>query len=1104
MKRVVNGVGLLCLFATFIYEPLALGQGLGQFTGSVTDPSGAAVPAAKVTVKETETGLSRTTVSSTEGYYTIPSLRPTVYNLTVEAPGFRSYTRNGLTLVADQAATVNVRLQIGGVNDTIQVTGESAQVDTSTATLKQVVDDRRIIELPLNGRNPATLTLLVAGAVSAPNAGTDQGQTKTYPGAMTISTNGSRNNQVNYMLDGGNNVDEYTNVNAPFPFPDALQEFSVQTSNYNAEYGQNGGGTVNIVTKSGTNVLHGDAFGFLRNSVFNARNFFSPAVDPLKRAQYGGVIGGPVYIPGAYNGHDRTFFFFGYQETTIRNLQGGTSAFVPTPANIGGDFSALLSASNPANPLKKVTTVLDPLTGQPFPGNIIPLNRFDAASVNMLKYLPQGGADGTVFYSKPVSQNFNDVVAKVDHAIGASDRLSGRYYRAKFFNQGIYSPSNILTYTDQAAILSQNALLQETHIFRPSLLNDFRLNYARENAARGPAPGIPNVNDFGVKLYQPPAKAIESISVSGFFTYGDNPPARFTRNNFTLADDLRWVSGRHAFSFGFHGELARVDLDNQFLRSGTFQFTSDVTNYAIASYLLGRLRTFRQGGGEFRNNRNKFIGIYAQDAFRVNSRLTLTYGLRYEPAKPWREIRHRYEMFDPSAYYAGIKSQVYDNAPPGLFFPGDSRVPDWGMRAALKNFEPRLGIAYDLTGDGKTSLRAGGGVFYDTRQSGIAGNRFADVTPFSPQLTYTDPPGPFSNPLGGQPNPFPAPFPAPRNADFPLPLLVITYQPSGQFQPVVNYNWNVSLERQVAPNWLARAAYVGAHGSRLPIAVELNPAVYTADSKLTTDQRRIFQGYNTISEASAGGNSHYHSLQLSLEKRFSHGFTVTTNYTYSKSYDNTTFASGSSGGASDGSSYVYPWYYRNADLLDRGPSDFDIRQRIVTSYVWQLPTPAKSSQFVRLLAGGWQFTGLLQAQTGLPMTVVAGKDQSQTGLTRDRAVLAGTPYGSGACGSRAPCVDYVNPNGFALPALGEFGNVGKGSLRAPGLVIWDMGLFKIIPIRERLHIQLRGEFFNVFNRVNYKAPDQTNQTNTVSSAGFGSILAANDPRIGQVALKIVF
>jgi hypothetical protein len=274
-----------------------------------------------VTATEAGTGFSRSVITSSEGFYAIPSLRPSNYNLTVQAAGFRNYSQSGIRLEADQSATVNVKLDLGATTETVSIVANGAQVDTTTSTIREVIDGEKMMEVPLNGRNAAQLTLGIAGAINSPNGGADQGQTKTFPVAVTPSVNGSRQNAVSYMLDGGNNVDEYTNVNAPFPFPDALQEFSVQASNYSAEYGQNSGAVVNVITKSGTNDLHGDAFGYLRNNVFNARNFFSSRVDQLKRAQFGGTIGGPVVIPGVYNGKDKTFFFFGYQGTTLRNLQ---------------------------------------------------------------------------------------------------------------------------------------------------------------------------------------------------------------------------------------------------------------------------------------------------------------------------------------------------------------------------------------------------------------------------------------------------------------------------------------------------------------------------------------------------------------------------------------------------------------------------------------------------------------------------------------------------------------------------------------------------------------------------------------------------------------
>src|SRR5437588_7595058 len=368
---------LFVLLAFLVVAVSSHAQGLGSIAGRITDPEGASVANAKVTALQAGTGFSRTALSDTEGLFVIPSLQPATYDLSVEANGFSTARESGIILLADQTLTVNVGLKLGMTTEVVVVSGNALQVDTSTSTLKQVIEQQRLVELPLNGRNAATLTLLVPGTVNSPNGGADQGTTKTFPGAVTISANGSRQNQVSYQLDGGNYVDEYTNVNQPFPFPDALQEFSVQTSNYSAEYGQNAGAVVNVITKSGTNNFHGDVFEFLRNAVFNARNFFSQFSSPdhgrdaLKRNQFGGTIGGPIR-------HDRTFFFAGYQGTRIRHINNARSATVPTAA--------------------QRATATDP------------------AVINLLQDIPVSGASGRVTFAKPDNQNFDDAIDKLDHS----------------------------------------------------------------------------------------------------------------------------------------------------------------------------------------------------------------------------------------------------------------------------------------------------------------------------------------------------------------------------------------------------------------------------------------------------------------------------------------------------------------------------------------------------------------------------------------------------------------------------------------------------------------------------------------------------------------
>ncbi|HWD98703.1 MAG TPA: carboxypeptidase regulatory-like domain-containing protein, partial [Bryobacteraceae bacterium] len=357
------------------------GQGLSTLNGTVTDPSGAVVPGATVSATELDTSLARTTATNTDGLFVISGLRPTRYALRVEGRGFRQFTQTGILLEADDTVTVNVKLEVGSNTETVTINASAAQVDTTTATVSQVVDSARMIELPLNGRNPAQLTSLVAGAVNAPADNADQGATKTFPSAVTVSVNGGRQNNIAFNIDGVSAEDIFSNVNQPLPMPDALQEFSFQTNNFSAEYGQNSSGVVNVVTKSGTNSFHGDAFEFVRNAQFNARNFFAAKRDQLKRNQFGGTFGGPIV-------KNKLFFFGGYQGTRVRNTQGGLSAYVPTAADLAGSFSSYLNASDPTNPLHRAVPLNDPTTAQPFAANQIPLSRFNPASVAMLKYLP--------------------------------------------------------------------------------------------------------------------------------------------------------------------------------------------------------------------------------------------------------------------------------------------------------------------------------------------------------------------------------------------------------------------------------------------------------------------------------------------------------------------------------------------------------------------------------------------------------------------------------------------------------------------------------------------------------------------------------------------
>jgi len=1085
-KNVFSSVVLVASLAA-----IGRSQGLGTIVGTVTDSSGAVVPSATVKVTETATGLERSVAANMQGYYVVPSLPPSQYQVEVGAPGFRRFSQRNITLRADQSLTINATLQVGAAEQSVTVSAEPPQVNITTGALSQVVDQQRMVDIPLNGRNAATLTLLVAGTATTPANGVDQGKTKTFPAGITISTNGARQSQISWNLDGGNNADIQTNINQPFPFPDALQEFSVQTSNYSARYGSNAGGVVNVITRSGTNRLHGSAFEFLRNSVFNARNFFASNVDQLKRNQFGGTIGGPIRP-------DKTFFFAGYQGTILHNTSSNPAS-LPTIANLNGDFSALLDPNNPNNPTRVKTQLKDPSdpTGKKdFPGNII-RTPLDPAALAIEKLLPQVGGNGQTRFIQPVAQAFHEFLGRIDHSFSGRDRLTGRYFYDRFAEAAQFNPNNLLVYSDSSTIVSQNALLSETHVFSPSLLNEAHLSYARVASQRMSPPGSPSMTSLGVKMYDGGLKSIQSIQVNpNFFTIGSDPPSHFTRNSYRLNDDVSWIRGRHSLYFGGSIQRDFYDVRNDTNIPGDFRFNGDKTNWAPAAFLLGQLNQFTQGSGQFFGNRNKFFGLYFQDDFHASRRLTLNLGLRYEPFFPWQSQDGRVMLFSPAAYQSGTISRVFTNAPKGLLFQGDPGVPKWGYRGDYGNFAPRVGFAYDVFGDGKSSLRGGAGMFYDTHFAGINGQNWGSTTPFSTSLIQMPVSGPFSDPYRGIVNPFPAPNPAPSNYVFPKPTAAYGFDASKSFVIPLIYNWNLTVERQLATSWLLRAAYVGSHGSHLAEYIQLNPAVPGSGP---LNARRIFQPFGLIGVFEQDVNSSYNALQASLEKRLSRGFTILANYTYSKSLDdqpNNQAVVQMNINLPDLS--TIPWNMPGRHRMDYGPSQFDRTHRFVVSYVWSLPGLATTNQLARALIADWQLTGLAAAQTGGPLTTVAGTDQSKTGLNADRAVQIGSPYGGNACGSTPHCVNYLNPLAFQSPPTG-FGTTRKGSLRGPGYFNWDMGLGKTFPLPgESVRLQFRAEYFNVFNRANFSDPKVS------LSGGFGQILGAQDPRIGQLSLKLTF
>ena len=1143
----------------FSARVFAQGGGNSAITGTVADPTGAVMAGAQVTVIQQATSVQRATTTNASGAFTVPSLPPASYSVTIAAPGFKTLVQD-ITLLADQVRALDVRLEIGQTSQQVTVEAAAVMVNTVTPVLSQVIEQTRVVSIPLETRNAADLTLLVPGTTTANGHGVQQGDTKqiavgTQSVAESISVNGARPDQISYNLDGANNEDLMSNTNDPFPFPDALQEFSVQTNSFDSRYGTNAGAVVNVVTKSGTNDWHGDAFEFVRNKVFNAKNFFAKppagstdARDRLKQNQFGGTVGGPIR-------RNESFIFFGYQGTRIRTVNNASNAKVPTAANMTGDFSALCKSGFDGAGVcldrdakgNVIDQIYNPATGAAFAGNKgLPI---DPVAQNFAKLLPVSSADvnGNVTFQTPLVQNLNEYVAKFDQVVRGKDRLFARFYLDRFQHAPPYDGKDLLTVAAGSTVQSQNYAAGYTWVAKPTLVNNVVVDVVRTASDRGQGGQVPQMTDFGSTIFQLPKSSggIRSFSVSNFFSIGNFTDAKFVRNTGDIRDQATWTHGKHTFSFGGDFERDQSNIRNTDLENGSWSFTTDTSHPATsvvssaqsaANFVLGHMRSYSQTSGDFSDSRQNVIGLYFQDEWKFRPRLSLTVGLRWEPQGVMKEIYGRTEQFRPDAYAVGVKSKIIPGAPAGLLFVGDSYngigFPPTGETADLKNFAPRVGFAYDLFGTGKTVVRSGGGIFYSSRLPGLFLNDASISQPFSLRIDLTEPSPPNSfipldNPLASDTTGFAAGFPqrftlakVPPGVTFHPLVAVFGLEPGRPWVTPTIYDWNLTIEQQLRPDAVFHVSYVGLRGTHLREDVDLNPRAVGVG----TEASRPFQGFTDILENRNNGMSNYNALQVGIEKRPSGGsnsifrnVTLLANYTYSKAMD---IALASNGGTTDvGSSKGSgrPFGDPLQGAFDTGPADFDHTHRLVASYVWGLSRMTGRSSLERWTLGGWQVSGVYTVTSGDALTILAGSDQSKTNLGGDRAQFIGTPsqYGgvapsssrSGCPGTPGDiCVPWLDTALFAQPAIGTFGNIGKGAFRGPTNWNMDMGLHKTfypMSAHENLSVQLRGEFFNVFNHTQLNDTASAN-TVTKSSGNFGSIRAAYDPRIIQLALKVFF